>query len=166
MASLALVLLSAFALAGCGSGGSHSSSADTAGAATSAARFVSSARGICAKLVTQEQPLRAREKTLDELPPSARNTAYVSIATSIVKLSRAAYGKLHALPRPGADAEAIESLLTAYGNEVTDVSYMAGAVAHQENSNGEAAAASLKRSIASNKRAAERFGVIGCMGAE
>jgi hypothetical protein len=175
--SLAVALV-ALAATGCGSTstptaastqagtGQTAASAATSGSVPTKAQFIAQAEDICRKLSSEEKPLKARQEALKGLSAASSDKAFVSLAHQVVALSRAAGGKLQALPRPPGDAGMIEKLLIVYNEDATDVSNIAYAVANQESSAGEAAAEALKRSITVNSGLAEGFGMKDCTGSE
>ncbi len=143
-----------------------STASSASGASVSKAHFVAQAEAICRALNAQEQPLKARQETLKKLPSSTADKVFVSLARQVVTVSRAAEGKLRALPRPAADAHAIEALLTAFSEEVVDVSEIAGAAVNEENNLAEGAERGLKRRVSENSAAAAGYGMKGCLGSE
>jgi hypothetical protein len=149
-------------LAGCGASGS----ASTAGASAAKARFVADAQSVCRTLKAQEQPLKARQESLKGQPTAVADKAFVSVARQVAALSRAADGKLQALPRPAADAHAIAGLLTSFSQEIADVSDVANAVAENQPAIGESADAALRKSIAQNSALADAYGMNACVGSE
>jgi hypothetical protein len=153
--------LAVLLLAGCGSG-----SASTPGASAAKARFVAEARAVCRTLEAQEQPLKARQESLKGQPTATADKAFVSVARQVVALSRAAEGKLQALPRPAADAHAIAGLLTSFTQEIADVNDVANAVADNQPAIGESADAALRKSIAQNSALARAYGMTACVGGE
>ena len=153
------------ALAGCGSSSTNTSTAQTtAGSATTKAQFAAKAEVICQRLTAQEKPLKARQESIKHLSVAASEKAFIKLVGELVDFSNAAGSKLKALPRPSADAAKIEQLLEAFRAETADVAEIARAVSHQETANGEAAAASLKRSVDNNTSAAEGLGMKECIG--
>jgi hypothetical protein len=164
------VAMAAFGATGCGT----SSTQTTAGNASSSpaasksiatkAQFIAQTESVCHKLSSQERPLEARQESLKGLPAASSEKAFVSLASQVVTLSRSAAKQLRALPRPPGEAEKIEKLLTAYNEEVMSVANIAYSAAHQESSAGEAAEATLKRSIATNSGLAQEFGLKDCIG--
>jgi hypothetical protein len=162
----------ALLLSGCGGSSTRtvtvqaSVPSSAAGATVTKAHFVAQAEAICRKLSAQEQPLKARQATLRELPNSTAEKIFVSLAHQVVTVSRAADGKLRALPRPAADAHAIEMLLTGFSEEVADASEIASAAVSEENNLAEGAEQGLKRSVAENSAAAAEYGMKDCIGSE
>jgi hypothetical protein len=162
-ASLAVLLLS-----GCGSAGTQAPtvSAPNSTATTTKAHFIAQAEGICRTLSAQEKPLRAQQESLKRLPTAAAGSAFVSLVRRVVVISDAANSKLHALPQPPGDAQAIDKLLTGFSEEAAEVSSIADAAAGQESTVGEAAEGALKRSIADNSGLADAYGMKECIGSE
>jgi hypothetical protein len=167
VAGVATVLIS-----GCGSGGAPSTGAgagaspSTAGTRSTTTHFIAQAEAICQTLNAHEQPLKARQESLKGLPAEASDKGFVSIARQVVTLSRAADEKLRALPRPPADARAIEGLLASFAQEITDTSDIADAAANQDGTIAEEAEDALKRSIAANSTPATAYGMRDCIGGE
>jgi hypothetical protein len=166
------VAMAAFGAIGCGTSstqttaGNASSSVTASGSIATKAQFIARAESICHELGSQEKPLKARQESLKGLPAASSEKTFVSLASQVVTLSRSAARQLRALPQPPGEAEKIEKLLTAYNEEVTSVSNIAYSAAHQESSAGEAAEATLKRSIATNSGLAQEFGLKDCIGSE
>lgn len=166
-AGLATVLLS-----GCGSSGTpttagHASeSVSITGTRSTKAHFIAQAEAACRTLTAQEQPLKARQNSLKGLSAEASDKAFVSIARQVVTFSRAADERLRALPRPPADAHAIEALLASFAQEITDTSDIAAAAANQNGTIGEDAEDALKKSIAANSALASAYGMKDCIGGE
>lgn len=164
--------IAALLLSGCGGSSTQtvtvqaSTPASASGTTVTKGHFVAQADAICRKLSAQEQPLKARQATLRELPNSTAGKIFVSLARQVVTVSRAADGKLRALPRPAADAHAIEMLLTGFSEEVADVSEIASAAVSEENNLAEGAEQGLKRSVAENSAAAAEYGMKDCIGSE
>ena len=153
------------ALAGCGGSGSGASTAKTpAGSSSTKAQFAARAETICRSLSAQEKPLKARQELIKHLSVAASEKAFIKLVGELVDFSNTAGSKLKALPRPAADAAKIEQLLEAFRGQTADVAEIARAVSHQETANGEAAAASLKRSVDNNSSAAEGLGLKECIG--
>lgn len=153
--------LAVLLLAGCGGG-----SASTAGASTEKAHFVAHAQAVCRTLEARERPLKARQESLKGQPTATADKAFVTLARQVAVLSRAAEGKLQALPRPAADAHAIAGLLTSFTQEIADVSAVANAVADNQPETGESADAALRKSIAQNSALADAYGMNACVGSE
>jgi hypothetical protein len=166
------IAMTTFGAAGCGASSTQTTAGSAASSATASksiatrAQFIARAESICRKLSSQEKPLKASQEALKGLPAASSNRPFVSLADQLVALTRTAAGQLRALPQPPGDTGKIEELLTIYNEEATDVSNVAYAVAHQESSVGEAAAAALKRSIATNSGLAQEFGLQDCIGSE
>jgi hypothetical protein len=168
------IVLPVLALAGCGGGGSGTSnttahtavSTSTQTAATTKALFVAQAEGVCRALNAQEAPLKGRQASLKGLSPTAADKAFVSLVHQVVDLSHTAIGRLRALPRPPADAAAIDRLLAGLTEETTDANGIAVAAAAQESNSGEAAEDALRRSIADNRSLAAAYGMKDCFGSE
>lgn len=165
-----LVLLAALILAGCGGTStprSHpASSASAADALAAKARFIVQAQSVCRSLSAQEQPLKARQETLKQLPSGVAGQEFVALVRRLIVLSGAADGKLRALARPPGDAQNIERLLRSFSQQLNDVTAVADAAAKQESSVGEAAVQALRRSIAQNIALAQRYGMKSCVSAE
>jgi hypothetical protein len=166
-AGLATALLS-----GCGSSGAPTTSAHAGesasitGTQSTKAHFIAHAEAACRTLSAQEQPLKARQESLKGLPAEASDKAFVSIARQVVTFSRKADEELRALPRPPADARAIEGLLASFAQEITDTSDIAAAAANQNGTIGEDAEDALKKSIAANSTLAAAYGMKDCIGGE
>jgi hypothetical protein len=156
------IAMAAFGATGCGTSSTHTVAGNATASATPSkplatkAQFVAQAEDICRKLSSQEKPLKARQESLKGLPAASSDEAFVSLANQLVTLARTAVGQLRALPRPPGEAGKIKQLLTVYNEEATNVSNIAG----------EAAAAALKRSIATNSSLAQAFGMKDCIGGE
>jgi hypothetical protein len=165
------IAMAAFGATGCGAsstqtaaGSASSSPGASKSIASTKTQFIAQTESICHKLSSQEKPLEARQESLKRLPAASSEKTFVSLASQVVTLSRSAARQLRALPRPPGEAEKIEELLTAYDEEVTSVANIAYSAAHQESSAGEAAEATLKRSIATNSGLAREFGLKDCIG--
>jgi hypothetical protein len=161
-----------FALSGCG--GSNTSSktnsttasqgATETGTAEAAqkARFVTAAERICAKLSTEEKPLKARQEVLKSQEAGPAETTFVSLAQQVVTISRKALASLEKLPRPPKQAAAIATLMSIYSDQITDVNDLATAVANRESTSGEGADSALKRAVTASEGLARTYGVTGC----
>jgi len=165
------VAVAALGAAGCGSSSTQTTSATAAAASTKSgaatkAQFVAQAEAICRRLSVEEKPLKASQESLKGASAAASAQTFASLADHVVTLSRTADGRLRAIPQPPGEAAAINELLTVYSEEIGDVSNIAYFITHEENSAGEAAAAALKRSIATNSATARGFGVKDCIEAE
>jgi hypothetical protein len=166
-AGLAIVSLS-----GCGSSGTSTTSAHASesvaitGTQSTKAHFIAHAEAVCHTLSKQEKPLKARQESLKGLSAEASDKVFVSIARQVVTFSRAADEKLQELPRPPADAHAIEGLLASFAQEITDTSDIAAAAANQNGTIGEDAENALKKSIAANSTLAATYGMKDCTGGE
>jgi hypothetical protein len=157
--------VAAVALAGCGGSSATSSTGrTTAESSATKAQFVTQAEAICRKLAVQEKPLKLREESSKHLTVIAAERAFIKLVGELVDFSNTAGSKLKALPRPPGDTAKIQQLLEAFRAETADVAEIARAVSHQEAANGEAAAASLKRSVNNNTLAAEGLGMKECLG--
>jgi hypothetical protein len=162
----------AMLLSGCGGSTTRtvtvqaSAPSSPSGALVTKPLFVAQADAICRALNAQEQPLKARQATLKDLPNGEAEKIFVSLAHQVVTFSRAADGKLRELPRPAADAHAIEALLTGFSEEVADASQIAAAAVSEENNLAEGAEQGLKRSVAENSAAAAEYGMKDCIGSE
>jgi hypothetical protein len=171
--------LGALGLAGCG--GSHATTvtvttgsvaaaaASGAGGDAGAAQFVAQATRICEGVRTQQAPLKGREEALKgQLGRSAASAdlAFSSLASQAAAIAQAALGRLAALPRPPAEAQAIEQVLQAYSEQVGDARTIAAASASRQNSRGEAAAGALGRSVLTHSAAARKLGMGECFGLE
>jgi hypothetical protein len=164
--------LAVLLLSGCGTAGTRTAtahervSASTHRTAATKARYIAQAEAVCRALSTQEKSLKARQESLKGLPSASADKAFVSLARHVVALSRAAEGKLHALPPPPADVRAIDVLLTSFSEEIADATDIANAAANQESTIGEAAEGALKKSIADNTSLASAYGMKDCIGSE
>jgi hypothetical protein len=161
-----LIALAALAVSGCGGASTKTSSAAASSASVSPARFVTAASTICEGVRRQLQPLKARQESLKKLPAAAGAREFVALAHEVATIARAAEAKLQALPRPSADASAIEQVLQAYSAQATDASNLAIAAAHQESTPGEDFAGAIAKSVALHGAAAKRLGMGGCFGVE
>jgi type IV pilus biogenesis protein CpaD/CtpE len=161
-----LVALAALGIAGCGSTNTKTTSNTGSSASAPPTQFIAQASAICQGVSAQEQPLKVREETLKKLPVAAADKEFVALAHEAATISRAAEAKLRALPRPTADAPAIQQLLQAYSAEATDASNIAIAAAHEESTPGEDFAGALAKSVAQHSAAAKRLGMGGCFGVE
>ena len=161
---LAMVLATVL-LGGCGSSGKPATTEAAPGSAAgpTKAQFVAQAEVICRKLSAQEKPLEASQATLTGSGSSANS--FASLAHQVVELSQAAETKLKALPRPTADAAAIETLLASFTQDVADANALAQAAVKEESSAGEAAEGALRRSIADHGQLASEYGMKLCTGA-
>ncbi len=160
--------LAVLALAGCGGSGASSTPSyrSTSSALAAKARFVARAQAVCRGLRTQEQPLRARQESLKGQPTAVADKSFVTIARDVVTLSRAAYEKLRALPRPPTDAHAIAQLLASFSQELGDVTDVANAVADERAAAGERADEALRKSAAQSSAPADAYGMNDCIGTE
>jgi hypothetical protein len=160
----------AVAVSGCGSTSSKSGSAQgsASGAsqkpAVTKAQFIAQAEDVCRELNSQETPLKVRQESLKGQSAASSEKAFVSLAGQLVGFSRTAESRLKSLPRPPGEGTTIEKLVSAFDAETADVAEIAYAVAHQESSTGEAAAAALKRSIAGSSSTADELGMKDCIG--
>jgi hypothetical protein len=164
--------LAAMLLAGCGGSGTRTvtihanASTSASGSPATKVQFIAQAGAICQALHTQEQPLKTRQESLKGLPTATAEQDFVTLARQLVTISRTADGKLRALPRPSADAQAIEGLLTGFSEEVADATDIANAAVSQESNIAEGAEQALKRSVAENSAVADEYGMKDCIGAE
>jgi hypothetical protein len=168
-----LVALAALGLAGCGGSGASTVTATTGSASVSAgggaAQFSTAATRICEGVHAQQEPLQIREESFKgQLGRSAASAdlAFASLARQAAAIAQTGLGRLVALPRPHAQALAIEQVLQAYSEQVGDANTIASAAASGQNSRGEAASAALARSIAAHGIAARRLGMGECFGLE
>jgi hypothetical protein len=158
----------ALVCAGCGS----SSTSSTAGATNAAAgavtkaQFVARAESICAKLSSQEKPLRTRQEALKGLPVDVADTDFVALVHQLVAFSKTAADKLALLPQPAQNTQAIAKLLATFSAETTEATDIASAASRQESSTGEADEQALRKSIANNRALAAQYGMKDCIGAE
>lgn len=162
------VMLAGLLFSGCGSGGTGTATAPASAshALSTRAHFTEQAEAVCRTLSQEAKPLRARQESLRGLPAAAAAGAFVSLARESVAISQAAEGKLRALPRPPADAHAIEQLLRTFSGEVTDATAIARAAANQESALGEAAEGALKKSAQNNIGLADEYGMRLCIASE
>jgi len=171
--------LAALVLAGCGSshattvtvttGSTVAAAGGAAGGDAPAAQFAAQATRICEGVRTQQAPLRAQEEALKgQLGHSAASAdlAFSSLASQAAAIAQAALGRLTSLPRPPAEAQAIQQVLQAYSEQVGDAHTIASASASRQNSRGEAAASSLARSVLTHSAAARKLGMGECFGLE
>jgi hypothetical protein len=163
-------MLTALGISSCGGNSAPKSASATdttaSGAVATRAQFVVQAARICQKVRAQNAPLKARSESLKALPEIEADKAFVSIAREAAAISRAAVEKLRALPRPPADAQAIDGLLRAYSEESGYAGEIAKAAASEESTPGEAAASALAKSIALHSTAAKRLGMGDCFDLE
>jgi hypothetical protein len=163
---LLVALAAALTIASCGGTSTKATGTTGASASVPAAQFVAAASSICEGVRKQELPLKTREESLKKLPATAGAKEFVALAHEAATISRAAEAKLQALPRPSADASAIEQVLQAYSAQATDASNLAIAAAHQESTPGEDFAGAIAKSVALHGAAAKRLGMGGCFGVE
>lgn len=158
----------ALACAGCGSSNTSSTAgaANAAAGAATKAQFIAQAEDICAKLSSQEKPLRVRQEALKGLPVDVADTDFVALVHQLVAFSKAAAGKLAQLPQPAHDRQPIAKLLAIFAAETTEATDIASAASRQESSTGEADQQALRKSIANNRALAAQYGMKDCIGAE
>jgi uncharacterized protein YceK len=168
LAVVVAVAVAVLMVSGCGSTGTTTAAVPTsAPAATSTkAHFVARAEEICRTLSAQEEPLKAQQESLKGLPSASADSVFVSLVRQVLAISKAANSKLHALPQPAGDAQAIDKLLAGFSEQVAEVSSIADAATRQESAVGEAAEGALKRSIADNSGLADAYGMKACVGSE
>lgn len=185
----AALALTGVAVAGCGSGGTHPSSTTNAAATTASkaastatptsssttataptnaatARFAAQARVICQSMSAREKSLKRRQETLKGHSLAAIEREFASLAGELADLSTAAGSRLAKLPRPAADAAAIERLLSAFASEANDVRAISKAVTSGESTAGEQATQELKDTASANAAEARRLGLEDCIGSE
>ncbi len=155
------IALAALGISSCGSSAATNATTGS-GPGAAPAQFIAAASAICQGVGRQEQPLRAREESLKSLPVARADEEFVSLARQAAAISQTAEGRLSALPRPAADAQAIQQLLLAYAEESREASSIASAAAHQEAGRGEDAAGALARSIALHAASAKKLGMGDC----
>jgi len=160
-----LLAFTALGISACGSSSTTSTASTAPAAVATQAQFIAQAASICAGVHSQEEPFKAREESLKNLPAATATPAFVSLVRQAAAISQAAGKRLRALPRP-AHAEAIEQLLDAYSEETADASKVATAAAEQENTLGQFAAESLARSIALHLASAKKYGMGDCFALE
>jgi hypothetical protein len=158
----------ALVCAGCGSSNTASTagSASTAVGAVTKAQFIAHAESICAKLSSQEKPLRTRQEALKGLPVDVADTDFVALVHQLVAFSKTAASELALLPQPTHDTQAIAKLLAIFSAETTEATDIASAASRQESSTGEADEQALRKSIANNRALAAQYGMEDCIGAE
>jgi hypothetical protein len=164
-------VLAALGCAGCGSSSTSGTNAHTSGSGTTSsaatkAQFVTQAQAICRTLSAQEKPLKARQESLKGLSPDLADTTFVAIVEKVIAYSRAASSKLAAVPRPPADAEAVEKLLSSFSEETAEAKAIGQAARKQESSAGEDAQDALRKTIDENLPQAETYGMRDCIAAE
>jgi hypothetical protein len=164
-------VLAALVCAGCGSsstsGTSTNTSASTAGSSTATkAQFVAQAEAVCRTLSAQEKPLEARQQALKGLSPDLADEAFLTIVDKVIAYSQATATKLAAIPRPTADAQAIEKLLSSFSLETADAKVIQEAARKQESGPGEDAQDALRKTIDDNLPQAEAYGMRDCIAAE
>jgi len=163
----AALLALAVSLSACGGSGAPGASAPAkASSAASKAGFIAAAQAICRSLTAQEAPLRTRQESLKGLPTTTADSAFVALARHVAALSQSAGRKLQALPRPPADAGAIDRLSSDFSQDAAFVLNIADAAVKQEGTVGEADEDALKRSLAADRRLAQAYGMQECFGAE
>jgi len=160
-----LLALAAIGISACGSTSRTTATGTVPGAAVTQAQFIAAASSICAGVHAQEEPLKAREESLKNLPAATATPTFVSVVRQATAVARAAEKRLRAVPRPPG-SQAIEALLNAYSEEAEDANKVANAAAHQENTFGQYAAEGLARNIALHLASAKRFGMGGCFAVE
>jgi hypothetical protein len=166
-------VLAALVCAGCGSSSTATSStnAKTSGSTSASstatkAQFVSRAEAVCRTLSAQEKPLEARQAALKGLSPDLADEAFLAIVDKVIAYSQTAAGKLAAIPRPAADAQAIEKLLSSFSLETADAKVIQEAARKQESGPGEDAQDALRKTIDDNLPQAEAYGMRDCIAAE
>ncbi len=157
-----VIALAALVISSCGSSSTKNATATASGTGAATAQFIAGASAICQRVAREEQPLRAREESLKNLPVATADEEFVSLAREAAAISQAAEEKLGALPRPPADAQTIQQLLLAYAEESREASSIASAAARQENGRGEDATGALTRSIALHDASAKKLGMGDC----
>jgi hypothetical protein len=161
-----VVALAALGISSCGGTSRQTPSVTVSSATSTPAQFIARAAAVCRGVRAQEEPLKVREESLKKLPEIVAGREFVSLAGKAAAISRAADERLRALPRPPADAQAIQRLLQAYSEEATDATAIASAAIRQESGPGEAAAGALARSIALHRAPAKSLGMGGCFAFE
>jgi hypothetical protein len=158
----------ALVCAGCGSSNTSSTTGATnaAAGAVTKAQFIAHAESICAKLNSQEKPLRTRQEALKGLPVDVADTDFVALVHQLVAFSKTAASQLALLPQPAQDKQAIAKLLAIFAAETTEATDIASAASRQESSTGEADEQALRKSIANNRALAAQYGMKDCIGAE
>jgi hypothetical protein len=165
------VALAALVCAGCGSSSTSGTSTHTSGSASvsstaTKAQFVARAEAACRTLSAQEKPLEARQEALKDLSPDLADEAFVTIVDKVIAYSQSAARELAAIPRPAADAQAIEKLLSSFSVETADAKVIEQAARKQESGPGEAAQNALRKTIDDNLPQAEAYGMRDCIAAE
>jgi hypothetical protein len=165
--ALPAVLL-ALVCASCGSSNTSSTAGATnaAASAVTKAQFIAHAESICAKLSSQEKPLRTRQEALKGLSVDVADTDFVALVHQLVAFSKSAASELALLPRPAHDTQAIAKLLAIFSAETTEATDIGSAASRQESSTGEADEQALRKSIANNRALAAQYGMKDCIGAE
>jgi hypothetical protein len=163
-------VLAALVCAGCGSSSTSDTNAQTSNSASSStatkAQFVTQAEAICRTLSAQERPLKTRQESLKGLSPDLADTAFVAIVEKVIAYSHAAGGKLATIPRPAADAQAIEKLLSSFSEETAEAKAIGQAARKQESGAGEDAQDALRKTIDANLPQADAYGMKDCIAAE
>src|SRR5271163_3233714 len=114
-----LLALAAIGISACGSTSRTTATGAASGAAVTQAQFIAAASSICASVHAQEEPLKAREESLKNLPAATATPTFVSVVHQATAIAQTAEKRLRALPRP-AGAQAIEQVLNAYSEEAAD----------------------------------------------
>jgi hypothetical protein len=165
--------LTALALAACGGASTKTTGASGSGSEPGATvtrrqspathrEFVARAADICESAGAQAKPLKAREEALKGQPVASATPAFAALVRQGATIARGAYERLRALPKPPADASAIQQLLQSYAEETNDAADIANAAAHKENSLGEAISQALSRLISERLAVAKSFGMGDC----
>ena len=164
-------VLAALVCAGCGSSSTSGTNAHTSGSASTSstatkAQFVAQAEAVCRTLSAQERPLKTRQESLKGLSPDLADTAFVAIVEKVIAYSQAASGKLAAIPRPAADGQAVEKLLSSFSEETAEAKAIGQAARKQESGAGEDAQDALRKTIDANLPQAAAYGMKDCIAAE
>jgi hypothetical protein len=169
--SVLVMTFAAMTATGCASTGTPSTSVNAGAAAgtstsgTTTAHFILAADDICRALHSQQAPINARVQTLTQETATAKAQLQVLLRQSVVFV-RAADAKLRALPRPPAEATAIEGLLSGYDQEAAEVTSFADSLTRMEPERQRFASGSLERTTESDRKLAESLGMKVCAASE
>jgi len=156
---------------GCGSTSTQSvsvhagTSAATPTPDTTTSHFILAADDICRALHSQQAPVNARVQALTQETATAKAQLQALLRQSVVFV-RAADAKLRALPRPPAEATAIEGLLSGYDQEAAEVTSFADSLTRVEPERQRFASGSLERTTQSDRKLAESLGMKACAASE
>src|SRR5271156_7124335 len=89
-----LLALAGMGTSACGSTSRTTATGTVPGAAVTQAQFIAAASSICAGVHAQEEPLKAREESLKNLPAATATPAFVSLVRQAAAISQAAGKRL------------------------------------------------------------------------